>query len=133
MHALVSSYWSRSPLSRSRLSRTLGTRLPTRNRSPRIAPFVAGLLLLIGTSLGVGSFSAVAEELPELPLTVNVNSADARTIANVLQGVGLSRAAAIVAYREANGAFKSVDALTAVKGVGDRTVELNATRILLSD
>ena len=80
-----------------------------------------------------GSFVSYADDLPVLPLTVNVNTADARTIANVLQGVGLSRAAAIVAYREQNGSFGSVDSLTAVKGVGDRTVELNATRILLTD
>ncbi len=80
-----------------------------------------------------GSATVNAEELPVLPLTVNVNTADARTIANVLQGVGLSRAAAIVAYREEHGAFKSIDALTSVKGVGTRTLELNATRIVLAE
>ncbi len=74
-----------------------------------------------------------ANDLPTLPITVNVNTADARTISNVLQGVGPSRAAAIVAYREEHGAFKQVDDLGKVKGVGDRTLELNATRILLSD
>jgi len=99
-------------------------------RTP-LRTLVASLLLVLGA--GLTSAAASAEELPQLPLTVNVNTADARTIANVLQGVGLSRAAAIVAYREANGAFKSIDALTAVKGVGDRTVELNATRIMLSE
>ena len=46
---------------------------------------------------------------------------------------GLSRAAAIVAYREEHGAFKQVDELGKVKGVGNRTLELNATRILLKD
>lgn len=90
-------------------------------------------VLAIVFMAATGAASANAEEVPVLPLTVNVNTADARTIANVLQGVGLSRAAAIVSYRDQNGAFKSVDSLTAVKGIGDRTVELNATRILLAD
>ena len=92
--------------------------------------FAAGLLAL-GTLLAPAL--AQAEELPTLPLTVNVNTADARTIANVLQGVGLSRAAAIVAYREQHGVFKSVESLSAVKGVGPRTVALNATRTLVAD
>jgi len=98
--------------------------------SSAVRACVAALALVV---MAAGSIATNAEELPVLPLTVNVNTADARTIANVLQGVGLSRATAIVSYRDQHGAFKSVDALTAVKGVGDRTVELNATRILLED
>lgn len=88
-------------------------------------------LLLIAVA-AFGGQQAYAEELPVLPLTVNVNTADARTIANVLQGIGLSKASAIVAYREQHGAFRTVDSLTAVKGIGNRTLELNSTRILLS-
>ena len=103
----------------------------TSNSLSSARALVAAVVLLAITA--TGSLASYAEELPVLPLTVNVNTADARTIANVLQGVGLSRAAAIVAYREQNGSFGSVDSLTAVKGVGDRTVELNATRILLRD
>jgi len=97
----------------------------------RARALFAAVALIVMTA--TGGIAAHAEELPVLPLTVNVNTADARTIANVLQGVGLSRAAAIVSYRDQNGAFKSVDSLTAVKGIGDRTVELNSTRILLAD
>ena len=36
---------------------------------------------------------------------VNVNTADAETISRELKGVGQSKAQAIVAYREAHGAF----------------------------
>lgn len=60
---------------------------------------------------------------------VDINKADAQTIAKELQGVGLSRAQAIVAYREKNGAFKSVDDLRKVKGIGARTLELNRANI----
>ena len=62
---------------------------------------------------------------------VNVNTADAETISAELQGVGLSKAAAIVDYRKAHGPFKSIDDLTLVKGIGARTVEINRAKILL--
>ena len=62
---------------------------------------------------------------------VNINAADAETISAELQGVGLSKAQAIVEYRKANGPFKSVDELMMVKGIGARTVEINRENILL--
>lgn len=62
---------------------------------------------------------------------VDVNTADAETISAELQGVGLSKAVAIVDYRKAHGPFKSVDDLTLVKGIGARTVEINRANILL--
>ena len=60
---------------------------------------------------------------------VDINKADAATIARELQGIGLSRAQAIVAYREKNGAFKSADDLRKVKGIGAKTLELNRANI----
>ena len=62
---------------------------------------------------------------------VNVNSASASELADSLDGVGASKAQAIVAYRTAHGAFKSADALTEVKGIGLKTVEKNAAFIKL--
>lgn len=62
---------------------------------------------------------------------VNVNSANAEEIAESLKGVGLSKAEAIVSYRDANGAFKHVDELVNVKGIGIRTVDINRDYILL--
>lgn len=62
---------------------------------------------------------------------VNVNTADAGTIAANLKGVGQSKAEAIVAYREKNGAFKSVDDLAKVKGIGEKTVAANREYILV--
>ena len=60
---------------------------------------------------------------------VDINKADAATIAKELQGVGLSRAQAIVDYRSKNGAFKSADDLRNVKGIGQKTLELNRANI----
>ena len=62
---------------------------------------------------------------------VNVNLADAETISAELKGVGLSKANAIVEYREAHGPFKSREELMEVKGIGVRTIEINAANILL--
>ncbi|MCP5181355.1 MAG: helix-hairpin-helix domain-containing protein [Pseudomonadales bacterium] len=61
--------------------------------------------------------------------TVNINTATAEEIARVLDGVGLSRARAIVEYRDANGGFKDVYELEDVSGIGERTVILNEARI----
>ncbi len=62
---------------------------------------------------------------------VNINTADAATIERVMVNIGMSKAEAIVAYRKANGAFKSADELVKVKGVGLKTVERNRDRIVV--
>jgi competence protein ComEA len=62
---------------------------------------------------------------------VNINAADAVTLAQSLQGIGPNKAAAIVHYREANGPFVTIESLTEVQGIGARTVEINRDRITL--
>lgn len=62
---------------------------------------------------------------------VNINSADAVTLDRVLVGIGPSKAQAIVDYRKAHGAFKSVSALADVKGIGPATLQRNTGRISL--
>ena len=54
---------------------------------------------------------------------VNINTADAETISAELNGIGLSKAKAIVEYRKKHGPFRSVDDLSLVKGIGERTVD----------
>jgi competence protein ComEA len=83
---------------------------------------VFGLVVLLVTQ---SAFAA--------PESVNVNSADAETLALVLDGVGMVRAEAIVEYRTRNGRFAEVYDLAHVKGIGDRTIELNEERIRLQD
>jgi competence protein ComEA len=62
---------------------------------------------------------------------VNLNTADAATIDQVLLNIGPSKAEAIVAYRKAHGSFKSPEQLALVKGIGLKTVEKNRGRIVL--
>jgi len=62
---------------------------------------------------------------------VNINTADAATLAERLTGVGLTRAQEIVRYRENFGDFGSVDELAEVRGIGAATVDKNRPRIVL--
>jgi len=55
---------------------------------------------------------------------VDINTADAQAISESLQGVGLSKAQAIIEYRQKHGPFKSPEDLSLVKGIGERTVEI---------
>lgn len=70
---------------------------------------------------------------PVLPIVevVNINEADAETIAMVLHRVGIKRAQDIVDWREANGKFTSVEQLLEIKGIGKATLEANRERIRL--
>ena len=60
---------------------------------------------------------------------VDVNTADAKTLARELQGIGMAKAEAIVSYREKNGPFKSADDLAKVKGVGKKLVDQNKSNL----
>lgn len=62
---------------------------------------------------------------------VDINSATAEMLAENLNGIGLSKARAIVDYRDQNGPFKHADELVNVKGVGLKTVEKNVQNIQL--
>jgi len=67
--------------------------------------------------------NAVAHQL------VDINSADAATIAEVMDGVGIVKAEAIVAHRELVGKFQSLDQLLEVTGIGPATLEKNRHRL----
>jgi competence protein ComEA len=91
-------------------------------------------VLLLSLAVLAGQTS-VAQTAPPPPqpelqeLQVNINEADAETIADILVGIGASRARAIVEYREENGRFNTLEDLTRVVGVGEATVRNNQERI----
>jgi competence protein ComEA len=62
---------------------------------------------------------------------VNVNSADAATLARELDGIGQVKAEAIVEYRQKNGPFRSPEDLLKVDGIGERVLEQNRGNIRL--
>ncbi len=63
---------------------------------------------------------------------VDINSADAEALDAALQGVGPKKAEAIVADRNKNGSFKTLDDLTRVKGISAKIVEVNRANMTLS-
>ena len=79
-----------------------------------------------GALFAAGAPTQVAMNAP----TVNINEADAKTLATVLDGVGMHRAEAIVLYHNKNGKFYSAEELTAVKGIGKGTVARNEKKIV---
>jgi competence protein ComEA len=64
---------------------------------------------------------------------VNINTADAKTLAKELVGVGAAKAEAIVKYRADKGPFKSPDELKKVEGIGEATIERNKANIKVKD
>lgn len=90
--------------------------------------------LLLATLLAISSAGFAAndpQQAAEQTALLDINSADAATIAAALDGVGLVKAQEIVAYREQFGQFQSVDELTEVSGIGVATVEKNRHKIVI--
>ena len=99
------------------------------HRSP-VASSAATLLLaslFALHSLALAGASS-AQAAPAGP-GVDLNTADAATLARELQGIGESRARAIVEHRRRHGPFRSVDELALVRGIGPKTVERNRARL----
>jgi competence protein ComEA len=98
----------------------------------RSVRFICLLMLALGWSLPVVALDAdgVTVELQDVA-PININTADVDTLAASLNGVGLKKAQAIVAWRVSNGEFQSVEQLLEVKGVGDAILAKNMTTIRL--
>jgi competence protein ComEA len=79
--------------------------------------------------LGAAIMAAMLLTSTAIAGPVNINTADAKTLARELDGVGKAKAEAIVAYREKNGPFKSVDDLVKVKGFGKKLIEQNKANL----
>ena len=62
---------------------------------------------------------------------VSINAANAELVAEVMVGVGLKRAEAIVAFRKANGKFRAIEDLANVKGIGEATIAKNRQHLML--
>ena len=62
---------------------------------------------------------------PLMAQPVNINTADAQTIADNLNGIGLKKAEAIIVWRSEHGNFKDLANLENVKGIGHKTLEKN--------
>jgi competence protein ComEA len=99
------------------------------------------LSVLFATSLLLSSYSfaaATAATTDQSPVVsakavaqqtaININTADAQTLTK-LKGIGQKKAEAIIAWRKANGSFKTVEQFADVKGIGEATLEANRKNI----
>lgn len=90
--------------------------------------------LSFSLSAAPANATAVAEPVPvvsQQPQRLDLNTADALTLQKELNGIGKAKAEAIVAYREANGPFASVDELLEIKGIGNALLERNRDKVMV--
>jgi competence protein ComEA len=96
--------------------------------------------LLTSASIAAIAAPTAAPEAAKAPLMldaaakaqtakVDLNGADAPTLQRELSGIGEAKAKAIVAYRESNGPFSSVDELLEVKGIGKAILDKNREKL----
>lgn len=97
-----------------------------------LATFVSALFLTIGSA----NIAFAADPQTSTPKAqavqqqslVNINTADVAALTQ-LKGIGVKKAEAIVAWRNANGKFKTVEQLLDVKGVGEAILAANRDKI----
>lgn len=100
------------------------TLAPHRRALWRASLSLLTLLVILCCASGTASISMAAPGA-----AIDLNTADAATLARGLLGIGDSRARAIIEHRRRHGPFRSVDELALVKGIGPKTVERNRGRL----
>ena len=93
------------------------------NRLKLFSSLVVFVIVLLALALPVN-----AEDTGK----ININTASADQLVQ-LKGVGPNYAAAIVAYREAEGPFKAPEDIMKVKGLGPKTFETNKEMIIVEE
>ncbi len=77
----------------------------------------------LNNALADDAFPRYIESAPEaVTFPININTATLREL-KALEGIGTAKAEAVIAYREENGGFSSVDELVNVMGIGKATLE----------
>ncbi|MFF7708438.1 helix-hairpin-helix domain-containing protein [Pseudomonas sp. NPDC007930] len=88
---------------------------------------------MFALALAISPLAATANTAATPPVVaVNLNTADADTLRQALAGIGQAKAEAIIAHREAHGAFTSVDELLEVNGIGKALLERNRERLAVN-
>jgi len=97
------------------------------------------LLFAVLASLSIAAQAATAPEeastvgiaVQSAPSRINLNTANAETLRRELAGIGEAKAQAIIAHREANGAFSSVDEMLEVNGIGKALLDRNLDKLTI--
>lgn len=98
-----------------------------------VAPAAEQPITIILNSEANAQQNDAADIAPEISESgfININTASAAELM-ALDGIGEVKAAAIVEYRREHGEFRSVDELLNVKGIGEKTLEKNRSRITVN-
>ncbi len=86
-----------------------------------VSEVTSSLFSADGSALATSSGTSFGGSQTSENALVNINTASSDEL-QTLSGIGPSMASRIIDYREQNGAFKSVDELTEVSGIGDKTL-----------
>lgn len=93
--------------------------------------FILSLFIVTSHPVAIAASATDTDIKMQQDTIVNINQADAETIAASIKGVGMKKAEAIVAFREANGPFKTIEEIALVKGIGIKTIKNNEDNIKL--
>jgi len=92
---------------------------------------VATLRPTVPPSVLTENTSPITSVQTGIDFPIDINRADARTL-EALPEIGPAMAAKIIAYREANGPFQTIEAIQDVPGIGPLTFEAIKTLITVS-
>lgn len=90
-----------------------------------LAQIVEDQMLLYIPAIGEEAFETPSNDMAVQNTDdslVNINTGDIQTLMT-LNGIGQKKAEAIIAYREENGSFQTIEALMEVSGIGEKTFE----------
>ena len=91
---------------------------------------IAALLLCFGFNSFATSKPVVEKPvINQVVKKINLNTASPKTLSGKIKGIGIKRAEAIVAYREAHGAYSNFEELAKVKGISKRFVDTNKKQL----
>ncbi|MET3454064.1 MULTISPECIES: ComEA family DNA-binding protein [Pseudomonas] len=90
---------------------------------------IAAIAAPVSKPESVAAPQAVEQPARTQGAKVDLNGADAATLQRELTGIGKGKAEAIVAYRESNGPFSSVEELLEVKGIGKAILDRNRDKL----
>ena len=99
-----------------------------------LAMWCCGVALTLLISLGISVNTHADDTEPRLSITavmVNINTADAETLAGALNGIGMRKAERIIRYREEHGDFQDIEDILFVKGVGPKFLAVNRGQLMV--
>lgn len=101
-----------------------------------MSKFITSAFIALLSIIALPTYADTTETTPateEVILYVDINNDSAEKLADLLKGIGLKKAEAIVAYRLEFGPFSAPEDLLNVPGIGPATLEKNRLAIQIGD